>query len=159
MSRSKFELRYCEELVKHMMLGHSYVTIGAKLGVAPTTLFKWEDKYPEWKEAKELGMVCCQYTWEEILLSASKGEVKTAPAALIFALKNYFPEQFKDNQQLGTDNGVTLIFESGVPRKLDVDTTAEEVNEVKSIESNKAVDVEATDIPYESAILDDSELL
>lgn len=165
MAKSKFELEYCELLVKHMALGHSYITIGAKLGIAPTTLYKWEKQYPEWAEAKEIGMLCCQHTWEDILINSSKGTIKTAPAALIFALKNYFPDQFKDNQQLAIDTGVTIVFESGVPRKNDISLEVEDVKEItetKLIEKNEEpqTNVVDIDIPYKSSILvDDSELL
>lgn len=159
---SKFELEYCEKLIEHMALGHSYITIGVKLRVSPTTLYRWEDQYPEWKEAKEIGMMVCQYEWEEILIQASRGVIKANGAALIFALKNYFPDQFKDNQQLGADSGVTIVIDTGVPRAIDASSNVISQENVQISHQPKVTDAPQTlkgveDVPYKSILVEESD--
>jgi hypothetical protein len=122
---TKFDMLHCEELIKHMSLGKSYATFGAVIKVTLTTMKNWEKHISEWADAKELGLLCQMSEWEDIILAQSKGLIKGAPATTIFALKNFFPDQFKENTALIGNQGVTIVIDTGVPSALpDVETHA-----------------------------------
>lgn len=116
-NNSKYDPAFCKGLIEHMAAGCSYATFAAKIMVRYSTLKRWEKLHPEWAEAVELGQLVCMYTWEKIIIGQANGTVKGIPATTIFALKNYFPDKFKENLQLQGGNNTIVIFDSGVPVK------------------------------------------
>lgn len=60
--QKKYKPEYCELLIKHMKMGKSFQSFPSsiyaydKQMIGMTTLYDWENKYPEFKEAKELAM-------------------------------------------------------------------------------------------------------
>lgn len=125
MSASKFRMKYCKDLIEHMATGCSYVTFSARIGVTLKRMRSWEKSIPEWAEAKELGEVTCMYTWEQIIIGQARGDIKGLPATTIFALKNYFPEKFKENTALQGNGNTIVVFDSGVPIANDVKPVVE----------------------------------
>ena len=118
-NRSKWDPAFCKKLIEHMASGCSYATFGAVIGVRYSTMKRWEKMYEEWAEAVELGQLVCMYTWEKIIIGQARGDIKGLPATTIFALKNYFPEKFKENTALQGNGNTIVVFDSGVPAKVD----------------------------------------
>ena len=114
-NRSKWNPSFCKQLIEHMAAGCSYATFGAVIGVRYSTMKRWEKSYPEWEEAVELGQLVLMYTWEKIIIGQANGSIKGLPATTIFALKNYFPEKFKENTALQGNGNTIVVFDSGVP--------------------------------------------
>ena len=58
----KYKEEYCDLLIKHMKMGKSFNSFPSsiytydKQMVGLQTLYDWENKYPEFKEAKELAI-------------------------------------------------------------------------------------------------------
>lgn len=48
-----------------MKEGLSYECFGATIGVVRATLYLWEEKYPEWVDAKAIGHDACLLFWEK----------------------------------------------------------------------------------------------
>lgn len=116
---SKFDFDYCRKLIEHMKKGKSFASFGGVIGVSITTLSNWANKIDEFKHAKEIGLLCQMNEWEDIVLGQAKGDIRGSAAPTIFALKNFFPDNFKENTQLQTGNGVTVIIDTGVPSRIE----------------------------------------
>lgn len=144
-----------------MSRGKSFATFGAVIGVTLTTMNRWIKEIPEWANAKELGLLCQMSKWEDIVLAQSSGVIKGAPATTIFALKNFFPDQFKENTALIGKEGLTIVIDTGVPAGLpDVETEIVQkrldIDEQGAGEiSTNALTLIEQDIPYESFLDDD----
>jgi len=129
-NRSKWDPAFCKQLIEHMAAGCSFATFGAVIGVRYSTLQRWKKMFPEWLEASELGELFLMYTWEKIIIGQANGSVKGLPATTIFALKNYFPDKFKENMSLAGGGNTIVVFDSGVPIKADVIETKKSIDAV-----------------------------
>lgn len=150
---SKYDPAYCKELIIHMASGCSYATFGAVAGVKFKTMKAWEKAHAEWADAVELGQLTLMYTWEKIIIGQAKGDIKGLPATTIFALKNYFPEKFKENTALQGNGNTIVVFDSGVPIKT-IETTATTLNHSKS-KPKEIVDAEITHDTVSNQVLPD----
>lgn len=123
---SKYKAEYAEKLVDHMKEGRSFESFGAIVHCTEETLNLWTTKHPEFKIAKELGKRYEMFFWEELLKKGAHGELppikkritvlgkdkqvkqmtvidepgKFNATAVIFALKNKFPKQWRERQEL-----------------------------------------------------------
>ena len=63
-----YKVEFCGMLVDHMAKGMSFETFGAldEVFVGRSTLYKWLGEYPEFMDAKELGMEKCRQWWESL---------------------------------------------------------------------------------------------
>jgi len=78
---TKYRPEYCQLLLDHMDRGLSYLSFAGKVRVAFKTLFEWEKMYPEFKEAKELGMALSLAWDEELLNKGAEGKQRGYNAA------------------------------------------------------------------------------
>ena len=98
----KYKVEYCDQLIKYLEQGKSYITFGGKIGVVTSTLYEWEKSFPEWKTAKDIGMQKAQEFFEDKLLakledSTSGKDIDTS--CLIFALKTRFHSCYGDKKE------------------------------------------------------------
>jgi hypothetical protein len=97
---SKYEPRYCDEVIEHMTDGGTLTSFAAKIRVSRTTITTWQETHPAFHEAASIGKACCTAWYEERLRRAADGQGGTgATPAAIFALKNLSPEDWQDRQQ------------------------------------------------------------
>ena len=101
----------------HMSEGKSYSSLAPQLGVTRATLYRWEKKYPEWREAKKIANEMRLLAIEELLLDLATGRVKGQAAAAIFYAKNACPEHFKDKREVEHSGGVTYMIDTGIAAK------------------------------------------
>lgn len=140
-NRSKWDPKYCKELIEHMAAGCSFASFGGKALVKYSTLKRWEKMYPEFGEAAEIGQLVCMYTWEKIIIGQANGTVKGLPATTIFALKNYFPDKFKENLSLSGAGNTIVVFDSGVPvKQIENASGGTKRNEIDIVET-KAIEI------------------
>ena len=114
----KFKAHFCHDLINHMGQGFSYDSFAAKAGTTTSTMKNWEKQIPQWAEAKAEGNARRLLFWEKVAMGHCVGAIKANPAALIFSLKNAFPDQYKDKQELdvkGYSNTVRLVS-TGIER-------------------------------------------
>ena len=128
---SKYRESYCDLLVDWMSEGKSYNSFILHLykeeGVRITarTLYEWEKHYTNWVQAKEMGFEMRTAWWEATLQGQADGSVKGNAAAAIFALKNYWPKDYKDKREVEHTAHVPVLINTGVPDSLpDVNSTA-----------------------------------
>ena len=132
-NNSKYDPRFCKMIIEHMATGCSFATFGAIALVKFQTLKRWRKAYPEFDEACEIGELVCQLTWEKIIVGQATGEIKGVPATTIFALKNYFPDRFKENTALQGSGNTIVVFDSGVPTK--------QISDIKKLHGGQGEDI------------------
>lgn len=124
---TKFKEDYPQMLIEHMANGYSFATFGAIVDVSRQTLYKWLEDQPEFQKAYHIGKLKCQIYWERSLKDWQDGK-KLRPGAIkvtrdkktgeekqkvismeptpfngpsyMFNMKNRFPEDFKDKQEI-----------------------------------------------------------
>ena len=84
--KTKFKPEYCLELISHLKLGYSYKSFAAKIGVNVDTLYAWENKFPDFSDAKKEAMVHSLSFWEDIGLKHAQKSV----AAWIFIMRSRY---------------------------------------------------------------------
>lgn len=130
--QSKYDPDYGPLLIYHMSKGYSYTSFKAVIGVDKRTLTNWEREHEEFRLCLEIAQTRMQMKWEHIILQAAEGKVKGNAAAIIFAIKNYFPDIYKDKREIET-HGTVMLVDTGIKRlegngpqsdHLSIDTTA-----------------------------------
>lgn len=114
----KFKPEYCQDLIDHMSKGLSYTTWGADHNVGTSTIYEWEEKIPEWKEAKEKAFKKCQEFFEKRLVAKISGQDikgfdsrKVDTSCLIFALKTRFYKDYSEKQQIESTTKVEITID------------------------------------------------
>lgn len=91
---SKYEERFCDEVIEDAKLGFSLTAFAGKIGVDRDTILEWSRVHPEFSVAVRRHKAIRARTLEEGLLKADA----TGPnvTSRIFALKNAAPEDWKE---------------------------------------------------------------
>lgn len=63
---TKYNPKYCAELIDHMAHGLSFEAFAGRIGVSKQTLYDWEKAQPEFLDAKEVGLQKAQLYWERL---------------------------------------------------------------------------------------------
>lgn len=63
---TKYDPKYCQELIEHMKEGYSYESFAGRLGVARSTLYEWEKHHPEFSDTKKTAIELSLYHWEKV---------------------------------------------------------------------------------------------
>lgn len=96
---SKYSPAYCDEVIQHMAEGYSLEAFAGVIGVAPSTVYLWQNEHEAFSEAIKIGRAKAALIWEKRLASlATTGQGNAT--AVIFALKNRFPDQWRDRQEV-----------------------------------------------------------
>ena len=73
---SSYKTEYDQMLIDHLSKGYSIESFAGRVGVTRDCLYKWFEKYPSLKNAKQVGMSKNIYFWEDIGIKGTKGELK-----------------------------------------------------------------------------------
>ena len=106
---TKYDPKFCEELVAHMARGKSFETFAAKLGFSKDTLYQWVKKYPEFSDAKKRGTVQSFDKWED--LGHRLAEEGNA-AVYIFNMKNRFGWRDKMEHSMDERKPIVLAYKT-----------------------------------------------
>jgi len=99
--------------MEHMSYGHSVQSFCGKYYLTMGIVKTWAKNFPEFSEAMEIGRNLQRYQWEKILLEQAQGQNKANPAAMIFALKNFFPEDFQDKREVAV-TATQIVVDTGI---------------------------------------------
>lgn len=90
---SLYKPEYAQQIVELMSLGHSLKAAAAEIGYSIHAIANWREKYPEFREAIELGFGKRTLKLERDLLTAKDAATVTSR---IFSLKSAAPEEYTD---------------------------------------------------------------
>lgn len=106
MSENKYKPEYCQMLIDHMKAGRSFSTFVAVTMASRKTMYEWIDKYPEFKEAKEVAFALSQKFFEDRLIAKGSGQeiegINTKDidlGAIIFPLKTRFHQDYGEKNR------------------------------------------------------------
>ena len=77
--------------------------IADKMGIAPSTLYRWKNEYKEISEALKEGKEVVDYQVENALLNKA---ISGNTTAQIFWLKNRRPDKWRDRQDVSHSGGI-----------------------------------------------------
>ncbi|HXW71695.1 MAG TPA: hypothetical protein VEK34_09670 [Methylocella sp.] len=102
---TKYDPRFCAEIIEFMGQGFSKTAFAGHIGVSHDAISDWAKRYPEFSEAVKRASALRTKALEEKLLSAKTG---AEVAASIFSLKNCAPHEWRDKVQV--DHTVDIDF-------------------------------------------------
>lgn len=107
---TKYEQRFCDEVIEHMKDGASLTSFAAEVGVARSTINEWIDNQPEFSEAVKIGKARCAAWWEKLSRIGASGAAPVNPTLIIFGLKNMAAEDWREKQEIDhTTNGKDMM--------------------------------------------------
>jgi hypothetical protein len=88
---TKYEPRYCEEIIQEMSKGMSKEGFAGKISISKQTLYSWMDKHSEFMDAVKVGEMKSLLFWESIGRSAIFGQITNFnTTCFMFHVKNRF---------------------------------------------------------------------
>lgn len=102
-----YKASYCEEVIELLAKGHSITAFAGSVGVDRSTVFRWMDEKPEFKDSVKVGQALAVKFWEGIITKIAAEGGGNATAA-IFGLKNRAADDWSDkvvNEHTGKDGG------------------------------------------------------
>lgn len=93
---TKYEPRFCDELIVCMGLGFSLTAFAGEISVSRATINNWMAEFPEFLEATRVGQAKRTRALEKTLIDGESGPKVTGH---IFALKNADPDGWRDKQE------------------------------------------------------------
>lgn len=95
---TKYDPRYCDELLKVMGTGLSLTAFAGTIGVSRDTITEWMNQHPEFSAAAQAGQAMRTAYLERTMLD---GEVSGPQVtARVFALKNAAPLEWRDKHEV-----------------------------------------------------------
>lgn len=118
-----YKPEYCELLIKTMKQGYSLASFAGDIGKSRDTVYNWMKKYPEFKEAHQVGKQLALKFFETMLINCTMGIIpeqlkqlgskKIDVTAVIFALKTRFHKDYGETQKIdhsSSDGSLRLEF-------------------------------------------------
>lgn len=99
---TKYEPRFCDEVVADMAEGFSLTAFAGKIGVNRDTIDEWRKVHPEFSEACTRAKAHRLRFWEQTAINvAAKGTGGPGAATVItFGLKNMGDDEWRDKREL-----------------------------------------------------------
>lgn len=115
---SDYKQTYCNECIEHLAQGYSLASFAGVVGAHRSTLYDWAEAHEEFAEAIEIGRAKGQCTWEERLANQAQ-DGKGNTAAIIFAMKNLYQDDWRDrHEHTGADGGPFQVVLSSDDQKV-----------------------------------------
>lgn len=101
---SKYKPEFCAQLIEHMASGLSFESFAAVIDVCEDTLYEWSRSNPEFSEAKRIAFSKSRLWWEKLAVNyvVSETEAKISATIWVFNMKNRFPKEWRDRQEVET---------------------------------------------------------
>ena len=144
LGRTVYTPEICITLMEHMAEGLSLESFCGRFLLSVKIVKGWIKAHKDFEDALEIGRNLQRYQWEKILLDQSQGLIKANPAAMIFALKNYFPEDFQDKREVAI-TASQIVIDTGIGHRENNDIEEAEIVEAKAIDYTLAEDFDEED--------------
>lgn len=107
-----YDPAFCEQVIEFGKEGCSKAEMAAYLGVVRQTLDNWCDAHPEFMDAVKEALSFSQAWWEKQGRIATFGATPNFNAtAFIFNMKNRFPNDWRDKQEVDQSVKGELVHE------------------------------------------------
>jgi hypothetical protein len=108
--KTKYKKEYCKELIDHMSNGFSLTSFCAVINVHRSSVYDWIAKYPEFKEARDIGFSKSLLIWERMGIDLATGISRGSARVWEINMYNRFRDEWKatvkeDNEQ---DKSITI---------------------------------------------------
>ena len=112
-AKTKYKPSLCDDLYDHLVAGKSFDSFCGVAGIVSDTAYRWVSKYPEFKEAKELGEKKALELYEDIGYQFATGKNPQGNVtAWIFIMKNRFGWRDKIEQTTNLHiDGIAFVDE------------------------------------------------
>lgn len=100
---TKYKPEYCEMLLTHMTQGKSFNSFAGLVDVSRETLYEWDRVHPEFSDTKKRAFEKSRLYWEEAGLKGlweNPGDAKFNTTNYIFNMKNRFPDDWREKQEV-----------------------------------------------------------
>lgn len=94
-----YKPEYCQMLIEHMARGGSFEGFAGTIRVSSEVLYDWIERHSEFLQAKKEGFAASRVFWEQTMADQATGKINGSSTALIFALKNRFPKDYRDRTE------------------------------------------------------------
>jgi hypothetical protein len=105
---TKYEPRFCEEVIEAARKGHSLTGFAGEICVSRATITEWVANYPEFSAAVSCAKSIAAHSWEKRAINIGDGKGGPGAAGIVqFALKNLGSDDWKDvsTKELTGPNG------------------------------------------------------
>lgn len=116
---SKYKPELCDQLIELMGHGKSFEAVCGDFGISRDTGYEWIKKYPEFAEAKGLGVSANQSFWEAMGIEnlVSHDKEKFNAQVWIFTMKNI--HGWRDKKDITTNSGIGDMLKNMTPAETD----------------------------------------
>ena len=97
---TKYDTAMCDTVRELGKQGLTHTAIAATLDVSRETLYRWRDEYEDFSDALKAARSAAQHKWERILMGQANGSINGNATAAIFAMKNQFPDDYRDRREM-----------------------------------------------------------
>ena len=88
---TEYRPEFCKMLAEHQAKGFSFESFGGVVMASSTTLYRWIDDYPDFREARDVGINTSRLFWEKLGVAGVSGRFKKFSATgWAFNMKNRF---------------------------------------------------------------------
>ena len=111
---TKYDPAYCDQVIDFCMAGKSLTAFAGSIRVARSSLNEWASVHPDFSEALNIAKACACNAWEDRNLRVGD-EGKGNPALVIFALKNFGADDWREKQpdeDAGKDKSFTFRWQA-----------------------------------------------
>lgn len=117
---TKYKPEYCDLLIEHMTQGLSFQSFAGVVGCCIETLYEWERSYPDFLDAKRLGLGRGRLFWEKVGIEAALGKITGYNATTwVFNMKNRF--DWTDKRELSGKLETSVVSAEDISKLLDKD--------------------------------------
>lgn len=105
---------YCDAVVEHCAQGATLTSFAASINQGRTTIYQWQDKFPQFAHACALARAKCQSWWESTLRDGVKDRNYQTNAIMTFlaAVSEDFRPQAQRIELTGAGGGAILLSKS-----------------------------------------------
>ena len=87
---TKYKPEYCEQLIAYQREGGSYQGFAGLVSVDVTTLYQWEEDFPEFSQARKEAKMANRFYMDGIAKGMMEGTIKGGNVVVwLFLMKNY----------------------------------------------------------------------
>lgn len=104
---SKYDPAFCDLAETTLALGYSEAVLAGEIGVCLDTVTEWKNVHPDFSASVKRGRAKGARVWED-RLAAVATEGGGNATAVIFALKNRIPAEWRDKTETEHSGGVTV---------------------------------------------------